>query len=484
MSNIGWKFDTTYLALPEILFSRVAPTPVKAARMVLFNEALSTEMGLSEADLRSTDGVDILGGNRVPDGAQAIAQAYAGHQFGGFSILGDGRAVLLGEHITPAGDRVDIQLKGSGPTPYSRRGDGRAALGPMLREYVISQAMHAMGIPTTRSLAVVATGEPVFRQTVLPGAILTRVASSHLRVGTYQFAATRGDPSLLQTLVTYAIDRHYPDLSGSTVPALALLERVVDVQASLLCHWMRVGFIHGVMNTDNMTIGGQTIDYGPCAFMDSYDPLCVFSSIDEGGRYAFANQPGMAQWNLLRFAEALLPLLNDDQEQAIECAKQAIGRFASHYTTQYKTMMLAKLGLPFSENPQNDALVQELLQWMHSHAQDYTYTFSALTYPTQLPVMMRDEVFEQWHTRWQASKLSSGLAAAESEQLMRSHNPTYIPRNALVEEALDAAQTDELDALEQLLTVLSEPYAAPDPARSAYFLPPSKDTGYVTFCGT
>lgn len=482
-----WRFDNSYLQLPEVFYTCLDPVPVREPQMVLFNQVLAAELGLEGlgADTRS---IEYFVGNAVPPGTTPFAQAYAGHQFGGFSMLGDGRAVVLGEHLTPAGRRVDIQLKGSGPTPYSRRGDGRAALAPMLREYLISEAMHHLGVPTTRSLAVVSTGEPVFRQTTQPGAVLTRVASSHLRVGTFQYAAAKGDVAHLGALVDYAIDRHYPDLKGQANPALALLERVVDVQASLIVHWMRVGFIHGVMNTDNMTISGETIDYGPCAFMNRYDRETVFSSIDHQGRYAYGNQPGMAQWNLLRLAEALLPLLEDNEDKAIEIAKEAIGGFAELYTSRFEQMMLNKLGIiekSLDQPGEDEQLMADLLEAMDEAQADYTNTFRDLAMP-RLPgnVAYENAKFKAWHGRWRARLAKQGLPDESVSALMNRTNPRYIPRNHFVESALQQAELSrDLTAFNALLAVLRHPYEE-QPEMAVYTHPGEHDPGYMTFCGT
>src|SRR5262245_22216558 len=374
----GWRLEHSYAQLPQLFFSDVRPTPVAAPRLVIFNGALADELGLENAALDCPAGAAILGGNMVPEGARPIAQAYAGHQFGHFTGLGDGRAILLGEQITPGGDRRDIQLKGPGRTPYSRGGDGRAALGPMLREYIISEAMHALGIPTTRSLAVVSTGEAVYRETALEGAVLTRVAASHIRVGTMQWAAAHQDRDVLLALSDYTRARHYPGLAGAPEPHLALLDAIVDAQAHLLARWQLVGFIHGVMNTDNMALSGETIDYGPCAFMDAYDPATVFSSIDDGGRYAYGNQPAIAQWNLARLAEAMLPLLDPEPQRAVERANASRARFAELFDSDWLAAMRGKLGL-FAGEPDDRLLVNDLLAWMQLRQADFTNTFRALT---------------------------------------------------------------------------------------------------------
>lgn len=479
-----WRFDNSYLNLPHLFYTRLPPVAVRAPKLLVFNEDLARSLGLSFLG-DDPHALDYFSGNAVPKGTDTFAQAYAGHQFGGFSILGDGRALMLGEHITPSGDRIDIQLKGSGPTPYSRRGDGRAAVAPMLREYLISEAMHHLCIPTTRSLAVAATGEPVFRQSTVPGAVLTRVAASHLRVGTFQFAAVRGEPEDLRALLNYAIERHYPDLGSQANPALALLNKVIDVQADLIVHWMRVGFIHGVMNTDNMTISGQTIDYGPCAFMDHYDRATVFSSIDDQGRYAFGNQPGIAQWNLLRLAEALLPLTHENQDEAIEMAKQAIGQYAPLYTERFEKMMLNKLGVSAKQSEDDEQLIADLLDWMTEHKADYTNTFNDLGAAT-LPdnPLYGSERFKQWHARWQGRLQAQNQSKEVVQALMKSSNPIYIPRNHLVESALQKAEGQgDLSEFHSLLQVLGKPYEE-QPGCKQYTQPGAPDSGFRTFCGT
>ena len=479
-----WNFDNTYLNLPKTFYTCLDPVAVRDPELVVFNQSLADDIGLAGLGSDPT-ATGYFAGNAVPLGTTPFAQAYAGHQFGGFSMLGDGRAVMLGEHITPTGERVDIQLKGSGPTPYSRRGDGRAALAPMLREYLISEAMHALGIPTTRSLAVVSTGEPVFRQTTQPGAVLTRVAASHLRVGTFQYAAAKRDIDNLQALLMYAIKRHYPELEHSDNPALALLQKVIDVQASLIVHWMRVGFIHGVMNTDNMTISGETIDYGPCAFMNRFDRETVFSSIDHQGRYAFGNQPGMAQWNLLRLAEALLPLLDPDENKAVDIAKQAVGQYAVLYTARFEQMMLNKLGIVDEPNESDGQLISDLLDWMTEAEVDYTNTFRELML-AELPLnpVYSSAKFKDWHARWQARLAQQDLTQEAVQSLMRRHNPAYIARNHLVEDALTQAEKERnLAPFNDLLAVLRNPYEE-QPGKALYTEPGKHNPGYMTFCGT
>ncbi|ORW10008.1 protein adenylyltransferase SelO [Mycobacterium kyorinense] len=456
--------------LPEMAIPWKAE-PVAEPRLLVLNESLAAELGLDAEWLRSSDGLRFLVGNLVPDGADPVAQGYAGHQFGGFvPRLGDGRALLLGELVGADGQRRDLHLKGSGPTPFARGGDGLAAVGPMLREYVVSEAMHALGIPTTRSLAVVATGRPVQRETALPGAVLCRVASSHLRVGSFQYAALTGDVDLLRRLADHAIARHHPHAAEAEQPYLALLEAVIAVQASLVAQWMLVGFVHGVMNTDNMTISGETIDYGPCAFMEAYDPATVFSSIDFWGRYAYGNQPAIAEWNLGAFAEALLPLLADDREQAVAVAVETLSGFRPRYDAAWSTGMRTKLGLSHG-----DELISELPQLLEHNKVEYTSFFR------QLSRAARGEAaelpgFEAWLARW--------LPLGPDADAMDRANPVYIPRNHLVEEALAAATEGDLAPLEQLLVALSAPYRE-RPGFERYAEPAPEDFGtYQTFCGT
>ncbi|HME74376.1 MAG TPA: YdiU family protein [Mycobacterium sp.] len=445
-------------------------------RLLALNEPLAAELGLDPAWLSSPDGLRFLVGNLVPGGAAPVAQAYAGHQFGGYvPRLGDGRALLLGELVGADGRIRDIHLKGSGATPFARGGDGLAAVGPMLREYVIGEAMHALGVPTTRSLAVVATGRPVHRETQLPGAVLTRVASSHLRVGSFQYAAATTNLDLLRRLADHAITRHHPEAADADHPYLALFEAVARVQASLVARWMLIGFIHGVMNTDNMTISGETIDYGPCAFMEVYDPDTVFSSIDHWGRYAYGNQPVIAGWNLARFAEALLPLLSDNAEEGIALAESSFAAFRAEYDTVWTSGMRAKLGLPADVDlAVVTSLVDELLPLLKESRVDYTSFFR------QLNEAAGGETgpagFDDWISRWRAL----GPDAAS----MDSANPIYIPRNHLVEEALTAATAGDIDPLEQLLAAVTKPYSE-RPGLERYAEPAPEDFGpYQTFCGT
>ncbi len=475
---IGCGLKLSYTSLPAVFHSSLTPQPVRAPVLKVLNSALAQSLGLDPAALTAPDNVSLLAGNAFLSHQSAIAQAYAGHQFGGFAILGDGRALLLGELDTPEGQVVDIQLKGSGPTPYARRGDGRAALGPMLREYIISEAMHGLGIPTTRSLAVVATGEPVFRETTQPGAVLTRIAASHIRVGTFEFAATQGAEEL-KALADYAIDRHYPQVRAEANPYLAFLKAVIDRQAALIARWMQVGFVHGVMNTDNMSIAGETIDYGPCAFMDRYDPATVFSSIDRQGRYAYGNQPRIAQWNLSRLAEALLPILNEDEATALELAQNAIGDFPGLYQQYWHTALCQKMGIT---NPDRNVvrLAGELLDLMWEAQADFTNTFRQL-----ITGRLNDERYADWLSRWRVIIDTHPGGLSQAQQIMQQANPVIIPRNHLVQEALDTAEEKgSFTRFEQLVAALQNPY---DPllADTIYAkAPPASTAPYVTYCGT
>ena len=483
--DVGWNFDNSYARLPEAFYARLNPTPVSKPELVVFNDALAKFLGLNPEALKGDEGAAVFSGNKIPEGAEPLAQAYAGHQFGSFTMLGDGRAILLGEQLTPKEERFDLQFKGSGRTPFSRQGDGRAALGPMLREYIISEALHALNIPSTRSLAVVTTGEKVFRETVLEGAILTRTAASHIRVGTFQYAAARGNPNDLRALADYTINRHFPDLIAAENPYLVLLDTVMKRQAALVAKWLLVGFIHGVMNTDNMALCGETIDYGPCAFMDSYDPNTVFSSIDHNGRYAYGQQPQIAQWNLARFAETLLPLIHEDQEKAVSMANETITGFADTFHYYWLMGMRAKLGLANLEADDN-SLVKGLLDCMHRHGADFTNTFRDLATGT-LPEasMFQAADFKQWFQRWQDRLTRQPGSWEDSRQLMKDHNPVVIPRNYRVEEALAAAvERADYNVMEKLLKVLSHPFQE-SPEDAGYHLPPPPSAQpYRTFCGT
>ena len=476
--EVGWRFDNTYARLPQQFYTRTIPTPVRLPAMAVFNRSLAKAMGLGADVLEFDECVAVFAGNAIPQGAEPIAQAYAGHQFGHFNMLGDGRAILVGEHLGPDGSRRDIQLKGPGRTVYSRRGDGRAALGPMLREYIISEAMHALGIPTTRSLAVVTTGETVFREQELPGAVLTRIAASHIRVGTFEYAAMQQNPEVLRALADYTIQRHYPEMAEASNPAISLLDAVIERQASLVAKWLLVGFIHGVMNTDNMALSGETIDYGPCAFMDTYDPATVFSSIDRNGRYAYTNQPGIAHWNLARLAEALLPLFDSDENKAVEMAKVSLGKFPDRFQHHWLSGMRAKLGL-FNEEAGDVALVESLLQGMLRDRSDYTNTLRALDSEKVCGVDA------DWHIGWSARLARQPQTCEEARGLMRRHNPAVIPRNHLVEEALEAATSSgDYQPFHRLLVALTNPFD--DGLEKDGYREPSPDrsSGYQTFCGT
>ncbi|WP_232696478.1 protein adenylyltransferase SelO [Brevibacillus daliensis] len=481
----GWNFDNSYTRLPKSFFTRLDPTPVRSPKLIILNDLLATSLGLNVQALQSNDGVAVLAGIQIPEGALPLAQAYAGHQFGHFTVLGDGRALLLGEQITPLGERVDIQLKGSGKTPYSRRGDGRAALGPMLREYIISEAMHALGIATTRSLAVVTTGESVFRETEQPGAILTRVAASHLRVGTFQYVSKWGTFEDLRALADYALQRHFPEIYAVESRYLYLLQEVIKRQAVLIAKWQLVGFIHGVMNTDNMTISGETIDYGPCAFMDTYDPATVFSSIDINGRYAYSNQPYIAAWNLARFAETLLPLLHVDEAQAFKLAEDAISDFTELYHRNWLAGMRAKLGI-FNEELQDESLIEGLLSMMQKYRADYTNTFRTLTFDKpEDTVLFGTTEYAQWHELWQARLGRQQEEKAASHQLMKNSNPALIPRNHRVEDALEAmVKQGDYSVMERLLDVLSSPYVHSPEQADYSSLPSLSNRPYQTYCGT
>ncbi len=483
-NSVGWRFDNTYARLPDVLFAPATPAPVRAPRVAILNHRLADELGLDLGALSPDAAAALFAGQDLPAGAGPLAQAYAGHQFGGFTMLGDGRAILLGEHRTPAGRLVDIQLKGPGRTRYSRGGDGRAALGPMLREYVISEGMAALGIPTTRSLAVVTTGEPVYRESARKGAILTRVAASHLRVGTFEYAAALRDEATLRALADYAISRHYPDLADAPQKYLAFYRAAADRQAALIARWQQVGFIHGVMNTDNMAISGETIDYGPCAFMNAYNPNTVFSSIDRAGRYAYGNQPAIGQWNLARFAEALLPLLDADQEKAVEAASEVLGDYPARFEGYWLAGMRQKLGLQTAEDG-DAALIRALLDWMQEARADYTNTFRDLSSEEALAGdRYQDPAFQAWYSGWQDRLRRDGRPVAAAAAQMRAANPAVIPRNHRVEEALSAAEEhDDLSVLHRLLAALASPYEA-GPEAAPYQDPPPDDCNYRTFCGT
>ncbi len=482
--TIGWRFDNTYSKLPDPFISNTSPIPVKSPELIILNDNLAKQLGLNFSLIGKKDLSNLFSGNSLPEGSKSIAQAYAGHQFGHFTMLGDGRAVLMGEHVSKNNERFDIQFKGSGQTPFSRNGDGRAALGPMLREYIISEAMHSLNIPTTRSLAVVKTGEDVVRENILQGAILTRVASSHLRVGTFQFAAMRKNESELKTLVDYTINRHYPNIEKSKNIALDLLKVLIELQIDLVVNWMRVGFIHGVMNTDNMSISGETIDYGPCAFMDTYDPQTVFSSIDELGRYAYFNQPSVTKWNLARFAECLISLIDPKKEKAIEIATEAINSFDKSYETKWINMMRDKLGL-FGQDQKDQVLIIDLLTWMHKNKADYTNTFCFLMDENlQHNKIYDDENFLTWKERWKERLKLNNNTPKKYLSLMKSVNPLVIPRNHKVEEALESANNNDLSPLKKLIKVLEKPYEKTSENIDYQSPAPVSDKKYKTFCGT
>ena len=479
-----WRLEHTYAELPQLFYSVAAPTPVREPRLVAFNRPLALMLGLDPETLEGTEGAAIFAGNALPEGARPLAQAYAGHQFGHFTSLGDGRAILLGEQITPSGKRMDIQLKGAGRTRFSRGGDGRAALGPMLREYIISEAMHTLGIPTTRSLAVVTTGEAVYREAALQGAVLTRVAASHIRVGTMQWAAAHDDRQAIQALADYTLARHYPELADAPQPHLALFDAILERQARLIACWQLVGFIHGVMNTDNMALSGETIDFGPCAFMDTYDPATVFSSIDHSGRYAYGNQPPIAQWNLARLAEAMLPLFHTEVDRAGELATATLERFPDLFEQHWLDGMRSKLGL-FTHEPEDKTLVEELLALMQKQSADFTNTFRSLTTAgVAEEARDADPEWAAWQRRLEARRLRQPQSRSQVEDLMRRHNPAFIPRNHKVEEALLAATTaGDFSVMQRLLEVLATPY---DHGRDLpmFSTPAPAEDSYRTFCGT
>ena len=482
--TIGWRFDNTYSKLPDPFISNISPIPVKSPELIILNDNLGKQLGLNFSLISKKELSNLFSGNSLPEGSKSIAQAYAGHQFGHFTMLGDGRAVLMGEHISKNNERFDIQFKGSGQTPFSRNGDGRAALGPMLREYIISEAMHSLNIPTTRSMAVVKTGEDVVRENILQGAILTRVASSHLRVGTFQYVAMRNNESELRTLVDYTINRHYPNIKKSKNKALDLLKVLIELQIDLVVNWMRVGFIHGVMNTDNMSISGETIDYGPCAFMDTYDPQTVFSSIDELGRYAYFNQPSITKWNLARFAECLIPLIDPKKDKAIEIATETINSFDKSYETKWINMMRDKLGL-FGQDQKDQVLIIDLLTWMHKNKADYTNTFCFLMDENfQHNKIYDDENFLTWKERWKERLKLNNNTPEKYLNLMKSVNPLVIPRNHKVEEVLESANNNDLSPLKKLIKVLEKPYEKTNENIDYQSPAPASDKKYKTFCGT
>ena len=482
-NTVNWNFDNSYSRLSDAFKEHIEPTAVKNPELVLMNENLAKQLNLDFSKINKNELAALFTGNILPIGSNAIAQAYAGHQFGHFTMLGDGRAVLIGEHVTTKNKRYDIQFKGSGKTAFSRNGDGRAALGPMLREYIISEAMHNLNIPSTRSLAVAKTGEEIIRDTPLQGAILTRVASSHIRVGTFQYVAARNKKDELEVLLNYVIKRHYPELINSNNKALELLNVLIDKQIDLVVNWMRVGFIHGVMNTDNMTISGETIDYGPCAFMDTYDPKTVFSSIDKMGRYAYCNQPAITKWNLSRFAECLIPLIDEDEDKAVKSATELIETFGERYEKKWLNMMRKKLGLLGVEN-EDKFLIVDLLTWMHQKKVDYTNTFCHLmNIEIEKNKNYKDSNFQNWKKRWQERLNINNNTPEKNMKIMRSVNPLIIPRNQKVEEALEAAENDNFNSINQLIEVLKEPYSRGKNILE-YQISSNYNENYQTFCGT
>ncbi len=491
--TIHIPFDNSYARLPVRFYAHVNPTPVPTPRLIRVNAPLAERLGLDPAELASPEGVEILAGNRVPKGAEPAALAYAGHQFGGFSPqLGDGRAILLGEVLGRDGVRRDIQLKGSGPTPFSRRGDGRAALGPVLREYLVSEAMAALGVPTTRALAAVTTGQKVVRETPLPGAVLTRVAASHIRVGTFQYFAAQGDADALRLLADHAVARHYPEAAASPQPYRALLDGVIGRQAELVAQWLLIGFIHGVMNTDNTSVSGETIDYGPCAFMDAYDPATVYSSIDHAGRYAYGNQPRIMHWNLTRLAEAMLPLLDADEDAAMASAKDALAAFGPRFEAAYLGGLRRKAGLS-TELDGDDALLQDLLVRMAANGADFTLTFRGLCAAAAGPegdaavraLFADGGAYDDWAARWRERLAADAAAPDARAAAMRAVNPAVIPRNHLVEAVIDAAlQRGDFGPFGDLLAALEHPYEDRPGSERFAARPEQAAHPYQTFCGT
>jgi len=481
--TIGWHFNNTYSKLSESFREKIKPVPVNNPELVILNERLASKLNLDFSKIDKKEISKIFSGNILPSGSNSIAQAYAGHQFGHFTMLGDGRAVLIGEHTTKTNEKYDIQFKGSGKTAFSRNGDGRAALGPMLREYIISEAMSGLNIPTTRSLAVVKTGEDIQREKILQGAILTRVASSHIRVGTFQYIAARQKEDELKTLLDYTIKRHYPEIKNSNTQAVDLLSLLIERQCDLVVNWMRVGFIHGVMNTDNMTISGETIDYGPCAFMDTYDPKTVFSSIDQTGRYAYCNQPVITKWNLARFAECLVPLIDKDQKKAIQIATEIINSFEKKYEEKWMNMMRDKLGL-FGLDEKDKFLILDLLTWMHEKKADYTNTFCHLmNLDPKKDELFDDNDFMNWKKRWEDRSIKNNNTPKKCLELMRNNNPLVIPRNHKIEEALEAAEQNNIEPMNRILEILDKPYD--EQKEMIDYQSPSKLADkYQTFCGT
>ena len=483
--NKNIKSENTYCELPNIFYSKEIPEKILNPKLVEFNKELAEDLGLDLKFLNSDEGIQYLVGNKLLEGSTPIAQAYAGHQFGHFTMLGDGRAILLGEFISRNGQRFDIQLKGAGKTKYSRGGDGKAALGPMLREYIISEGMYGLKIPTTRSLAVISTGENVIREEILEGALLVRIAKSHIRVGTFQFARNFGDVEDLKKLADYTLNRHFKKDSYEGNSYLYLLKEVINNQAKLISKWQLVGFIHGVMNTDNMTISGETIDYGPCAFMDSYDINTVFSSIDINGRYAYGNQPKIGVWNLTRFAESLLPLLDDDIDNAIKIAEEALSNYGKLYNEYYFNGMRAKLGL-FNKEEEDENLILSLLTIMNKFKADYTNTFLNLTLGNleEMSIFKSDD-FKKWYESWQARLAKQNKSRDEIKKLMQSNNPTVIPRNYIVENAIKAAvNNNDYSVINKFLEALKNPYDYSNISEEYSKIPEVPSCPYKTYCGT
>lgn len=483
--NKNLKLENTYCELPNIFYSKEIPEKILNPKLVEFNKELAEDLGLDLKFLNSDEGIQYLVGNKLLEGSTPIAQAYAGHQFGHFTMLGDGRAILLGEFISRNGQRFDIQLKGTGKTKYSRGGDGKAALGPMLREYIISEGMYGLKIPTTRSLAVISTGENVIREEILEGALLVRIAKSHIRVGTFQFARNFGDVEDLKKLADYTLNRHFKKDTYEGNSYLYLLKEVINNQAKLISKWQLVGFIHGVMNTDNMTISGETIDYGPCAFMDSYDINTVFSSIDINGRYAYGNQPKIGVWNLTRFAESLLPLLDDDIDNAIKIAEEALSNYGKLYNEYYFNGMRAKLGL-FNKEEEDENLILSLLTIMNKFKADYTNTFLNLTLGNleEMSIFKSDD-FKKWYESWQARLAKQNKSRDEIKKLMQSNNPTVIPRNYIVENAIKAAvNNNDYSVINKFLEALKNPYDYSNISEEYSKIPEVPSCPYKTYCGT
>ena len=484
IKDIGWNLDNSYLNLSNVFYSKVNLNHLPSPKLIILNEPLAKQLGLNSTYLKSEEGVKVLSGTKTIENGAFIAQAYAGHQFGHFTMLGDGRALLIGEQVTPLGERYDIQLKGSGKTPYSRRGDGKAVLGPMIREYIISEAMHHLNIPTTRSLSVVKTGETVIRETLKEGAILTRVASSHIRFGTFEYISRFGTKEQLKELADYSIKRHYKDIKDDNNKYINFLKEVIKSQSTLVSKWQSVGFIHGVMNTDNMTISGETIDYGPCAFMDTYKEDTVFSSIDTYGRYSYKNQPKMLGWNLCRFAESLLPLLSENKEESINMAQEAISDYFEIYYNNWISIMRSKIGI-FNEEELDKFLIEELLSIMEKHGEDYTNTFVSLTLKTNMDKdMFISEEFKSWYNKWQERLKRQSNSVEEVTNLMKKSNPYVIPRNHRVEEAIKAANNGDLSVMVKLLDILSRPYDYSKDQEDYTKLPEYSTCNYNTYCGT